>query len=95
MLRNAPLDGTPLPAEQLVHPRNHTTEMMGGLVMGIDVRGRDAHPIVAVPESARRQLRLVVREDRGGTEGEPAYGYELQEGNRSSAGSGNCSPTAE
>jgi manganese oxidase len=80
VLRNAPLDGTPLPAEQLVHPRNHTLEMMGGLVMGIEVQGRDAHPIAAVPESLRRQLRLVVREDSGGTTSEPAYGYVLQEG---------------
>jgi FtsP/CotA-like multicopper oxidase with cupredoxin domain len=88
VLRNAPFDGTPLPAEQLVHPKNHTMEMMGGLVMGIDVRGRDAHPVVQVPEAARRQLRLVVREDGGGTESEPAFGYVLEEGARSSAGSG-------
>ena len=80
VLRNAPLDGTPLPAEHLVHPKNHTLEMMGGLVMGIDVRGRDAHPVAQVPEAARRQLRLVVREDAGGTEAEPAYGYVLHEG---------------
>jgi manganese oxidase len=72
VLRNAPLDGTPLPAEQLMHLKNHTIEMMGGLVMGIDVRGRDAHPVVQLPEAARRQLRLVVREDGRGTESEPA-----------------------
>ncbi|MFL5609023.1 MAG: multicopper oxidase domain-containing protein [Gemmatimonadaceae bacterium] len=88
VLRNAPFDGTPLPAEYLVHPKNHTTEMMGGLVMGIDVHGRDAHPVAMVPEAARRQLRLVVREDSGGSEAEPAYGYVLQEGGRSSAASG-------
>ena len=92
VLRNAPFDGTPLPAEQLVHPKNHTTEMMGGLVMGIDVRGRDAHPVVQVPEAARRQLRLVVRADGGGTEAEPAFGYVLEEGARSSAGSGALLP---
>jgi len=88
VLRNAPFDGTPLPAEQLVHPMNHTNEMMGGLVMGIEVRGRDAHPIAAVPESERRQLRLVVRADSGGTTSEPAYGYVLQEGTESSASAG-------
>ena len=80
VLRNAPLDGTPLPAEHLVHPKNHTLEMMGGLVMGIEVRGRDVRAMPAVPESARRQLRLVVREAGGGTVAEPAYGYVLQEG---------------
>jgi FtsP/CotA-like multicopper oxidase with cupredoxin domain len=92
VLRNAPLDGTPLPPEQLVHPMNHALEMMGGLVMGIDVRGRDAHPAGAVPEAARRQLRLVVREDSGGTEAEPAYGYVLQEGSRSTPTSGPLLP---
>ena len=92
VLRNAPLDGTPLPAEQLVHPMNHTLEMMGGLVMGIDVRGRDAHPAGAVAEAARRQLRLVVREDSGGTETEPAYGYVLQEGGRSTPSAGPLLP---
>jgi FtsP/CotA-like multicopper oxidase with cupredoxin domain len=92
VLRNAPFDGTPLPPEQLVHPRNHTLEMMGGLVMGIEVRGRDAHPIAAVPESARRQLRLVVREDAGGTMSEPAYGYVLQEGATSIPASGPLLP---
>jgi len=92
VLRNAPLDGTPLPPEQLVHPRNHTLEMMGGLVMGIDVRGHEAHPAVAVPEAARRHLRLVVREDSGGTDAEPAYGYVLQEGGRSTPTSGPLLP---
>jgi manganese oxidase len=85
VLRNAPLDGTPLPPEQLVHPKNHTLEMMGGLVMGIAVRGRDAHPLAAVPEAARRQLRLVVRAAPGGTEAEPAYGYVLEDGTRSTS----------
>jgi FtsP/CotA-like multicopper oxidase with cupredoxin domain len=87
VLRNAPLDGTPLPLEQLVHPINHTLEMMGGLVMGIQVRGRDAHPMATVPESARRHLRLVVRDATGGTMSEPAYGYVLQEGATSTASS--------
>jgi manganese oxidase len=87
VLRNAPLDGTPLPAEHLMHPKNHTLEMMGGLVMGIQVRGRDAHPAAAVPESARRHLRLVVRDATGGTMSEPAFGYVLQEGATSNASS--------
>jgi FtsP/CotA-like multicopper oxidase with cupredoxin domain len=92
VLRNAPLDGTPLPAEYLMHPKNHTMEMMGGLVMGIEVHGRDAHPVAVVPEASRRRLRLVVRETSGGSETAPAYGYVLQEGERSSAGSGTLLP---
>ena len=83
VLRNAPFDGTPLPAEQLLHPKNHALEMMGGLVMGIDVRGHDVQQAAVVPEAARRRLRLVVRADSGGTEAEPAYGYVLQEGTTS------------
>ena len=85
VLRNRPLDGSPLLAEQLMHPKNHTLEMMGGLVMGIDVRGHEAHPVAAVPEAARRQLRLVVRATPEGTEAEPAYGYVLEEGTRSTS----------
>jgi manganese oxidase len=80
VLRSAPLDGSTLPAEQLAHVTNHALDMMGGLVMGIEVRGRDAHVVAEAPESARRQLRLVAQSDLGGTEAEPAYGYVLHEG---------------
>ncbi|AHG88897.1 multicopper oxidase type 3 [Gemmatirosa kalamazoonensis] len=83
VLRNRPLDGTPLPPEQAVHTHDHTRDMMGGLVMGIAVRPR---PVVAVAASAeaspRRRLRLVARTDSGGTDAEPAYGYVLEEGAR-------------
>jgi FtsP/CotA-like multicopper oxidase with cupredoxin domain len=53
-------------------------EMMGGLVMGIEVRGSDTY--LAAEPGARRRLRLVARVDSGGTDAEPAYGYALQEG---------------
>src|SRR6185436_1785140 len=79
VLRNTPLDGSGLPAEQLLHPVNHAVEMMGGLVMGIEVRGRPGADVVT-QGAARRKLRLVARVDTGGTESEPAYGYELQDG---------------
>jgi FtsP/CotA-like multicopper oxidase with cupredoxin domain len=79
-LRSAPLDGSALPDEHLVHVTNHALEMMGGLVMGIEVRGRDARPSVQVSESSRRQLRLVAQRDSGGSDPEPAYGYVLHEG---------------
>jgi FtsP/CotA-like multicopper oxidase with cupredoxin domain len=53
---------------------------MGGLVMGIEVRGRDMHPVEQAGESGRRQLRLVTQRDSGGSDAEPAYGYVLHEG---------------
>jgi FtsP/CotA-like multicopper oxidase with cupredoxin domain len=80
VLRNAPLDGSALPAEHLIHPMNHAQEMMGGLVMGIEVRGRDARSSVGASESSRRQLRLVAQRDSGGSIEQPAYGYTLHEG---------------
>lgn len=79
VLRNAPLDGTPLPPEHMLHVTNHALEMMGGLVMGIEVLPRAGTNVVA-QASARRKLRLVARVDSGGSVSEPAYGYVLQDG---------------
>ncbi len=79
VLRNAPLDGTPLPREHEQHVTNHALEMMGGLVMGIEVRPKQSLPVVA-EESVRRTLRLIARVDAGGTEAEPSYGYALEDG---------------
>jgi FtsP/CotA-like multicopper oxidase with cupredoxin domain len=79
VLRNRPLDGTRLPAEQMMHVTNHALEMMGGLVMGIEVRPNGA-AAVAPNDTPRRRLRLVARVDSGGTDGEPAFGYVLQNG---------------
>jgi FtsP/CotA-like multicopper oxidase with cupredoxin domain len=86
VLRNRPLDGAPIPAEHLMHVTNHAREMMGGLVMGIEVRDR-AGPEIVAQGSPRRALRLVARVDSGagGTEVEPAYGYVLEEGGKSSS----------
>lgn len=81
MLRNSRLDGTPLPAEQMVHAKNHALEMMGGLVMGIEVRPRAGVALAAEPVPQRR-LWLVARTDSGGSAAEPFYGYELHEGAR-------------
>ncbi|HEU4720251.1 MAG TPA: multicopper oxidase domain-containing protein [Gemmatimonadaceae bacterium] len=77
-LRQRPLDGTPLVAEHKAHVKNHALDMMGGLVMAIEVRGRDAH--VERSDAPRRRLRLVAQVDSGGTEDNPAYGYVLHEG---------------
>ncbi len=82
VLRNAPLDGSPLPAEHHVHTSDHARDMMGGLVMGIEVRGRE-HPGAHVAESARRKLHLVAQSISGGTDSEPSYGFALHEGTQS------------
>ncbi|MFL5561383.1 MAG: multicopper oxidase domain-containing protein [Gemmatimonadaceae bacterium] len=84
VLRNAPLDGTSLPAEHMMHVTNHAQEMMGGLVMGIEVRGTDVTKR-PVSEVGRRQLRLVAQRDSTGTDSEPSFGYVLQEGDRSTS----------
>jgi FtsP/CotA-like multicopper oxidase with cupredoxin domain len=91
VLRNKPLDGSPLPAEHMQHVTNHALEMMGGLVMGIEVRGR-AGPDVVAQGSAMRKLRLVARVDTGGTTSEPAYGYVLHEGATSTPATGPLIP---
>jgi len=92
ILRNEPLDGSALPPEQTVHPRNHALELMGGLVMGIEVRPSGS--AAAPPVVARRKLRLIARVDssEAGTDAEPAFGYELQENGHSSARKGPLLP---
>ncbi|HEX2779127.1 MAG TPA: multicopper oxidase domain-containing protein, partial [Gemmatimonadaceae bacterium] len=84
VLRNVPLDGSRLPDEHLMHVSNHATDMMGGLVMGIEVRGPSTGRR-AVAEAGRRQLRLVAQEEAGGTDSEPSYGYVLHEGARATS----------
>jgi FtsP/CotA-like multicopper oxidase with cupredoxin domain len=81
VLRNAPLDGTPRVPEYQVRPQNHALEMMGGLVMGIEVRDSGMVQASTAP-SPRRRLRLIARADSGGTVAEPAYGFVLQDGAR-------------
>jgi FtsP/CotA-like multicopper oxidase with cupredoxin domain len=83
VLRNAPLDGTPLVAEHKVHAANHAQEMMGGLVMAIEVHARGAAGAPRA-DGPRRHLRLVAQVDSGGTELEPSYGYVLHDGSRRS-----------
>lgn len=79
VLRSRPLDGSPLPSEdQMQHVKNHALEMMGGLVMGIEVRPKGVAPAAKATET-RRTLRLVARVDSGGTVSEPAYGYALED----------------
>jgi FtsP/CotA-like multicopper oxidase with cupredoxin domain len=79
VLRNRPSTGRLCRRRHQMHVKNHALEMMGGLVMGIEVRPKST--VVARPnDGPRRRLRLVARVDSGGTDSEPAYGYVLQDG---------------
>jgi FtsP/CotA-like multicopper oxidase with cupredoxin domain len=91
VMRNRPLDGTPLVAEEKQHVENHALEMMGGLVMGIEVRPK-AGAAAATEPPVRRRLRLVARVDSGGTDAEPAYGYVLYDGPKVTPTSGPLLP---
>jgi manganese oxidase len=93
VLRNRPLDGSPLPSEveHLGHAKNHSMEMMGGLVMGVEVRAKG--PTRATNDvRPRRALRLVARVDTGGTATEPSYGYVLQDAKQTTPASGPLLP---
>ena len=82
IVRNPPLPGAPLTPVSANHTVDHSREMMGGLVMGVHVRPRGN--MVARPEPVgTRRLRLIARVDTGGTAGEPAYGFALEESGRS------------
>ena len=80
VLRNRPFDGTPVRTDHMMHVTNHALEMMGGLVMGIEVRPNGVAAAARNDNVARRRLRLIARVDAGGTDSEPAYGYVLQNG---------------
>src|SRR5205823_4101021 len=72
-----------------MHVKNHALEMMGGLVMGIEVRDRGV-ALAASEPTAKRRLRLVAGIDTTarGTVQEPAYGYVLYEGARAAPAKG-------
>jgi len=91
VLRNRPLDGSATPAEHELHVQNHALEMMGGLVMGVEVRDRGVVQASNEP-TARRRLRLVASIDTGGTISEPAFGYVLHEGARTTPATGPLLP---
>jgi FtsP/CotA-like multicopper oxidase with cupredoxin domain len=93
VLRNRPFDGSRLPAEHEMHVKNHALEMMGGLVMGIEVRDRGV-TLAASEPTPKRRLRLVAGIDTSsrGTVEEPAYGYVLQEGRRTMPATGPLLP---
>lgn len=62
-------------------PSNHALEEMNGLVVGITVTpGERELPQPAPDEARRRHLRLLVRENAGGSAAAPYYGFVLHEG---------------
>jgi len=94
VLRNRPLDGTPLPPEpeHMAHAKNHALEMMGGLVMGIEVKPKGSTTAARPDNAPRRKLRLVARVDSGGTDTDPAFGYVLQDGSTTTPSTGPLLP---
>jgi manganese oxidase len=56
VLRNAPLDGSPLAPVDMHHVTNHAVEMMGGLVMGIEVLPKNG-PVIVTQGEARHCAR--------------------------------------
>lgn len=73
----APL-GQPLAASATLHAADHATGGMGGLVMGIAVKpGAGVRSVAAVPENARRQMRLLVRANKGSTKEQPYFAFSV------------------
>ena len=92
--RNRPFDGSPLPPERehMAHAKNHALEMMGGLVMGIEVKPKESAAAPRPDTAPRRKLRLVARVDSGSTDTEPAFGYVLHDGSSTTPSQGPLLP---
>jgi FtsP/CotA-like multicopper oxidase with cupredoxin domain len=85
-----PVDGTkPAPHP---HVANHALEMMAGPVVGISVVGKDASASASAT-TKRRTLRLLAKVDTGGTPNEPAYGFALEDGAKTTPGGPPYLPT--
>jgi FtsP/CotA-like multicopper oxidase with cupredoxin domain len=83
LLPGGSLDGRPpLSSAASHHVVNHALEMMSGPVMGITVMGVSTERAASTSDK-RRRLRLVARVDTGGTAEEPAFGYTLEDAERS------------
>jgi manganese oxidase len=74
-----PLDGSAPSTPH--HVANHALEMMAGPVVGIKVSEKPGTP-VATTAAPRRSLRLIAKVDTGGTPEEPAWGFALEEGGK-------------
>ncbi|MGH7634150.1 MAG: multicopper oxidase domain-containing protein, partial [Gemmatimonadaceae bacterium] len=78
--RRGPLGTIPLAASQTHGSMNHALEGMSGLVMGVSVHATSTTPDVVPDESARRQLRLVIRPNPNGPATAPHFEYALDDG---------------
>ena len=83
--RRGPLGMEPtsrtVPAKSMAGGMNGTNDTMGGLVLGIEVRGRD-RPIQAgdvAPAPPPRMMHLLIRTNTGSTDSLPYFGFALQE----------------
>jgi FtsP/CotA-like multicopper oxidase with cupredoxin domain len=74
-----PLDGSAPAAAH--HVANHALEMMAGPVIGITVTD-PKRTAPSAPAAPRRHLRLIAKVDTGGTPEEPAWGFALEEGTK-------------
>lgn len=72
-----PLDGSAPAAPH--HVANHALEMMAGPVIGITITDAK-RSVPATDTTPRRRLRLIAKVDTGGTPEEPAYGFALEDG---------------
>jgi len=74
--------GAPPTAAHGRHAAKHGMEGMNGLVTGITVRPRAGAAPAALDrdDRSRRRLRLLVRENAGGTASQPFYQFALQDG---------------
>ena len=79
IMPNTPLPGATIAKAADGNHANHALQMMGGLVMGVEVRGRSSQN-QAASIAPRRELRLVARTAEGGSAAEPSYGFVLHEG---------------
>ena len=64
-------------ASKPVAMHNHANELMGGLVIGVQVSPRPGESVKA-SDPERRKLRLIARADPGGTAKEPSFGFTLE-----------------
>src|SRR5262249_40303510 len=71
---------------------NHAAEMMGGLVMGVEVKPKGRATAARPDNAPRRKLRLVARVDSGGTDADAAFGYVLQDGGTTTPSKGPLLP---
>jgi FtsP/CotA-like multicopper oxidase with cupredoxin domain len=70
----------PLAASHMHGMTNHALEGMSGLVMGVSVHAKSLTADVAPDETARRQLRLVIRPNPNGPPTAPRFEYALDDG---------------